>query len=252
MKNLEFIKANFDIPLCDCFATGFLSETHRCSQHPPSKWQWYHDQHGHWRCSPRIWCPEETWWQTRKNKSKWRGRGKEDGKVEGKSYESRSPASKAQRSAISHITVPMTQDHQLAPPRFAFKSECEKYEYIACFMEEWRHQASITPWTLSLGAPDPTQREFEPQLDGQAHRASITSWNPNPEAFDFVPGVFIAPSIIEPRARMERMEDEKAGFETAQAACEVEICSQYEANLHLDSMPQPWAPPLYYYCPYCY
>ncbi|CAO1599038.1 hypothetical protein XANCAGTX0491_002783 [Xanthoria calcicola] len=115
----------------------------------------------------------------------------------------------------------MTQDHQLAPSRFAFKSECEKYEYIACFMEEWRHQAGITLWTLGLGAPDSTRREFESQLDGQAYCTSITSWNQNPEAFDFVPGVFIAPSIIEPRATIERMGDEKAGFGSAQAACEV-------------------------------
>ena len=115
----------------------------------------------------------------------------------------------------------MRQNHQLASPRFAFKSECEKYEYIACFMEEWKHQAGITLWPPGLGAPDPNQGEFEPQLDGRAYRASITSWNPNPEAFDFVPGVFIAPTIIEPRATIEQVEDEKAGFESAQAACEV-------------------------------
>ena len=83
MKNLQFIKAKFEIPPCDCFATGFLSETHRCSEHPPSKWQWYHDQEGHWRCSPQSWCPERRW-QKRKNKSKRRGRGREDGKAEGK------------------------------------------------------------------------------------------------------------------------------------------------------------------------
>ncbi|CAL8574649.1 hypothetical protein XPA_000604 [Xanthoria parietina] len=251
MKNLEFIKANFDIPLCDCFATGFLSETHRCSQHLPSKWQWYHDQQGHWRCSPQSWCPE-TWWQKRKNKSKRRGRGKEDGKAEGKSYASRSPASKAQRSAHSHTTIPMTQNSQLASPRFAFKSECEKYEYIACFMEEWKHQMGITLWTLELGVPDSTQRGFEPQLDGQAYPASITSWDPNPEASDFVPGVFIAPTIIEPRATMEQVEDARVDFEFAQAVYEVKRCGQYETDLQMDFMQQLWGPPLYYYCPYCY
>lgn len=112
----------------------------------------------------------------------------------------------------------MRQNHQLASPRFAFKSECEKYEYIACFMEEWRHQAGITLWPPELGAPDSTREEFEPQLDRQAHRASITSWKPNPGASDLVPGVFIAPTIIEPGGMKERWEDEKADVESAQAA----------------------------------
>ena len=131
---------------------------------------------------------------------------------------------------MSHTTVPMTQNSQLASPRFAFSSECEKYEYIACFMEEWKHQIGIALWTLELGVPDSTQRGFEPQLDGQAHRASITSWNPNPEAFDFVPGVFVAPTIIEPRATMEQVEDARVDFEFAQAAYEAVRSISWESS----------------------
>lgn len=112
------------------------------------------------------------------------------------------------------------QNYLLTSPRLAFNSDCEMYEYIACFMEEWKHQASITPWTPDFEAPDSIPRELEPQTEEWEHEANIAPWTPNPEAFIFLPrGGFEGKEYYEPEVTMGP-EDEKADFRSAQAAYE--------------------------------
>ncbi|KAI4260826.1 MAG: hypothetical protein L6R42_003857 [Xanthoria sp. 1 TBL-2021] len=115
------------------------------------------------------------------------------------------------------------------------------YEYVACFTEEWKHQASIIPWSQDFEAPDSVSGELEPQAEEWEHEVNIAPWTPNPEAFDFVPR-----GGLEGK---EYNEDEKTDCRCAQAAYEEEICRQYEMDLYMDYMRRLWAPAVYYHHP---
>ncbi|KAI4262263.1 MAG: hypothetical protein L6R42_002557 [Xanthoria sp. 1 TBL-2021] len=123
------------------------------------------------------------------------------------------------------------------------------YEYIACFMEEWKHQASITSWTPDFEAPVSIPRELEPQTEEREHEVNIAPWTPNPEAFDFVPGGFGVPIPLQLAVTIERGKDEEADFRSAQTTYEEEICRQYEMDLYMDYMRHLWAPAVYYHHP---
>ncbi|KAL8727696.1 MAG: hypothetical protein Q9166_005869 [cf. Caloplaca sp. 2 TL-2023] len=124
MSKLEFIRNNFDIPNCACFATGFLSATHRCPEHNYRRRAWFQNVFGDWHYVRRRISAIQ-----------------QDHEQQGGLREQR-------------------DIYGMTPRDFDFLDDQERKEDIARSMKEWKHQATTSPswWT-----PNPKAPEFIPQ-----------------------------------------------------------------------------------------
>ncbi|KAL8919126.1 MAG: hypothetical protein Q9172_005130 [Xanthocarpia lactea] len=178
MDNLDFDKADLG---------------HRCDEHDFSEWQWSQNTFGDWRCLPPN-RRSEWWWQKRKGK--------------GKGPKSRSRSTRGKKTLAVHeetrSTAPKQPKCLAESHKPATTGGGEHAEYVAQFMEAWKHQADIVRWI------------------------------PNPRAPEFIPGGMGSQTYYDSAMTAEAAILEEQLWDTTQAQYEEAIRKQYEIHLHQD------------------